>query len=107
MDICRGAIYRAQIAAIVLIGRGEPGRDKSRPYVILTPLCGRPSTGGEFVEPHRRKNLQEINRILWNLCITLHPMLVILREVAGSMRRVDCSDFAMRCNDRRGCTELP
>ena len=27
-------------------------------------------------------------------CITLQPLLVILREVAGSMRCVDCSDFA-------------
>jgi len=34
MDARRGAIYRARITAIVLIGR-----DKSRPYVILTPYA--------------------------------------------------------------------
>jgi len=37
MDTRRGAIYRAQIAALVLIGR-----DKSRPYVILTPYVAGP-----------------------------------------------------------------
>jgi len=41
MDTRRGAIYRAQIAALVLIGR-----DKSRPYVIFTPYVVGPTQEG-------------------------------------------------------------
>jgi len=34
--------------------------------------------------------------LLRNLCITLHPQRVMLREVAASTRRLDCSDFTSR-----------
>ena len=44
MNTRRGAIYRAQIAALEFIGR-----DKSRPYVILTPyVVGPPREGNSL-----------------------------------------------------------
>ena len=56
IDIRRGAIYRAQIAALVLIGR-----DKSRPYVILTPYVIDPPISAAIVGWISREAAQSNN----------------------------------------------
>ena len=37
-----------------------------------------------------------MSKIIGDLCMTLHPLLVILREVAGSMQCVDCIRTALQ-----------